>query len=208
MMRVPDNYAPYVTHDTEAVIEVDSPPLKIKGRVTRCPPSLVTAAYDRTRPVWVDLWNGTAKEFKEFMANPDNLTDLKKGHNGKVGEIVLPELTDPNAVHRSLMPGEYAHMTLVLKDFGRTHLIPSNAVIRRGGRAYVFVVRDDKAHLIPVQLQMDDGNLAKVARLGSNGKVTGELTAEEQVIVSNQEELTEGQPVTAVPANAAAESSQ
>jgi RND family efflux transporter MFP subunit len=206
VMRVPDTYAPFVSSQTEAIIELDSlPGLKIHGRVTRFPRSLVTAAHDRTMPVEVDLWNGSPEEYKQFVANPENLTDLKEGPLP-----ILPEFTGKDSLERShaLMPGMYAHMTLVLKDFGRTALIPSNAVVRRGGRAYLFVVRDGKAHLMPVQLQMDDGNLAKVVRLRDNGKVAGELSADEQIIVSNQEELTEGQAVSAVPANAGAENSQ
>jgi hypothetical protein len=55
---------------------------------------------------------------------------------------------------------------------------------------------------------MDDGNLAKVVRLGDNGKVAGELSPDEQIIVSNQEELNEGQAVTAVPVTAGSESTR
>ena len=198
VMRVPDNYSSFVTKDTEAILELDSlPGLKIHGRVTRFPRSQVTAAHDRTMRVEVDLWNGTADEFKRFCANPDNLRDLKDGPLP-----ILPEVSgnDPLKHHRVIMPGMYGRMTLVLKSFGKTYLIPSQAVFRHGGRAYVYVVEDGKAHMIPVQLQLDDGNLAKVVRLGENGEVIGDLKGSEEVIISNQEELTEGQPVLAVPA--------
>jgi HlyD family secretion protein len=196
VMRVPDNYAPFVTPGTEAIIEVSSlPDLKIHGRVTRFPRSLETAAFDRTMPVEVDLWNGTAEEFKKFTANPDNLIDLKEGPLPMV-----PQVTGKDALGHflALMPGTYANMTLVLKDFGHTYLIPSQAVMPRGGRTYLYVVRDGKAHLIPVQVQVDDGNLAKVVRLGDKGQVLGDLSKDEEIIISNQEELVEGQPVNAV----------
>ena len=56
-------------------------------------------------------------------------------------------------------------------------------------------MQEGKAHRTPVEVQLDDGNLAKVERLGEDGQVLGDLTGKEEVIVSNQEELTEGQPV-------------
>jgi hypothetical protein len=195
VMSVPDNYAPFVTPNTEAIIEPHSfPGLKIRGRVTRFPRSLVTAAHDRTMPVEVDLWNGSAEEFKKFVANPENLADLKEGPLP-----ILPQVIGKEELHEgALMPGSYAHMTLVLKDFGSTYLIPSQAVIPRGGRTYLYVVRDEKAHLMPVQVQVDDGTLAKVVRLGENGQLLGDLSPNEEIIISNQEELTEGHPVNAV----------
>lgn len=202
VMRVPDNYAPFVTAHTEAIIELDSlPGLKIHGRVTRFAPSLVTAAHDRTMRVEVDLWNGTADEYKQFALIPNNVNDLKEGPLP-----ILPQVTGQDALQRprALMPGMYGRMTLVLKSFADTYLIPSQAVIRHGGRTYLYVVQKSKAHLMPVQVQLDDGSLAKVERLGDNGAVLGSLTGSEEVIVSNQEELSEGQPVIAVAADSEA----
>ena len=190
-----------MTPNTEVVIELDSlPGLRIYGRVTRFAPSLVTEAHDRTMRVEVDLWNGSAEEFKTFTANPDNLIDLKDGPLP-----ILPQVSGKDVLGRprTIMPGMYGRMTLQLKDFGNTYLIPSQAVIRHGGRTYVFVVQDEKAHLMPVQVQVDDGNLAKVVRLGDNGQVLGDLSKDEEIIISNQEELVEGQLVNAVLAGAA-----
>lgn len=199
VMRVPDNYAPFVTPNTEAVLELDAlPGLKIHGRVTRISRTLVTAAHDRTMRVEVDLWNGTAAEFRAFIAKPENLSGLKEG-----AHPIVPEVTgkDPLGRPRQIMPGMYGRMTLALKNFGDTYLIPSQAILRRGGRTYIYVADNGKAHLMLVQVQLDDGNLAKVERLGENGEILGDLTGHEAVIVSNQEELTEGQPVLAVSGN-------
>jgi HlyD family secretion protein len=197
VMRVPDNFAPFVTPGTEAIIELDAlPGVKIHGKVTRFPPSLETASRDRTMRIEVDLWNGPADEYKRFFADPRNLADLKEGPLP-----LVPEFTgnDPLGRATHLMADMYGKMTLILKTFGDTYLIPSQAVVRQGGRTSVFVVEDGKAHLIPVAVQVDDGNLAKVERLGEHGEVLGDLTGKEEVIVSNQEELTEGQPVRAAP---------
>jgi hypothetical protein len=46
---------------------------------------------------------------------------------------------------------------------------------------------------------VDDGTLAKVERIGPDGEVLGDLTGNEEVVVTNQEELSEGQPVNPTP---------
>ena len=78
-------------------------------------------------------------------------------------------------------------------------MIPSQALLRVGGRAFIYVVQEGKARLIPVEVQVDDGSLVKVVRLGEQGEALGDLTGTEEVIVSNQDELSEGQVVRASP---------
>jgi HlyD family secretion protein len=197
VMRVPDNYAPFVTPGTEAIIELDSlPGIKIRGQVTRFAPSLVTASRDRTMRVEVDLWNKSAVSYKKFISDPRNLTDLKEGPLP-----LVPELTGSDSLQRStrLMAGMYGKMTLLLKTFTNVRLIPSQAILRQGGRTYVYVVEHGKARRMPVVVILDDGNLAKVERLAKDGRVLGDLTGEEEVVVSNQEELSEGQQVAPTP---------
>ena len=197
VMRVPDNYAPFVSPGTDALIELDAlPGLKIQGKVTRFAPSLVTAAHDRTMRVEVDLWNGTSSEYQKFIDDPKHAADLKEGPLP-----LLPHFMGKNNLSRSthLLPGMYGQMTLELRTFADTQLIPTQSIVRQGGRAYIYVVRDGKAHLIPVQVQVDDGTLAKVELLGANGEVIGDLSASEEVVVTNQEELTEGQPLRPTP---------
>ncbi len=195
-MRVPDNYAPFITSGTEAILELDSlPGLKIHGKVTRFAPSLVTAANDRTMRVEVDLWNGPTEEYRAFFADNKNRADLKEGPLP-----ILPEfaIATNNAQPNRLIPGMYGTMTLVLKAFGQIELIPSQAIIRHGGLTTIYVVKDGKAHEMSVKVQVDDGTLAHVVMLGKHGEMLGGLTDCEQVIVSNQEELSEGQAVNPV----------
>jgi hypothetical protein len=144
----------------------------------------------------VDLWNGPAGEYKAFFADPKNLADLKEGPLP-----LVPEVTGKDPLGRSqhLMADMYGKMTLILQTFGDTYLIPSQAILREGGRTCLYLVEEGKAHRVPVAVQVDDGNLAKVERLGEHGEVLGDLTGKEVVIVSNQEELTEGQPVRPAP---------
>ncbi len=197
VMRVPDNVAPFVTAGTEAIIELDSlPGIKIRGKVTRFAPSLETEAHDRTMPIEVDLWNLEPSKYKEFFADPKNLADLKEGPLP-----LVPQFSGTEAIQRSthLMAGMYGKMTLFLRSFGTDNLIPSQAIVREGGRSKLYVVQDGKAHLIPVVVQIDDGSLAKVDLLNDNGQVLGSLTGKEEVIVTNQEELSEGQAVSTTP---------
>ncbi len=197
VMRVPDTYASFVTEGTEAIIQVNKlPGVKIHGKVTRFARSLVTTNRDRTMRVEVDLWNGSPDEYQRFLGDPRNLVDLKKGPLP-----LIPEFTGKNRRSASghLMADVYGKMTLVLKSFSNTHLIPSQAIIYQGGRTYLYIVQDGKAHRIPVEVEVDDGNLVKVVLLDKDGEAAGELTGAEEVIVSNQEELTEGQPVQTTP---------
>ncbi len=197
VMRVPDNFAPFVTAGTEAIIELDAlPGIKIHGKVTRFAPSLASAAHDRTMPVEVDLWNAPAEKYKAFFADPNNLADLKEGPLPIVPEFIG---TDPLNRSTRLMAGMYGKMTLVLRSFGTDRLVPSQAIIREGGRTKIWVVKDGKAHLVPVQRQIDDGTLAKVDIVNESGQIVCCLTGKEEVIVTNQEELTEGQVVTTTP---------
>lgn len=192
-MQLPDKSVPYVTAGTEAIMEFDGlPGLKITGRVSRFSDSLTSPTHDRTMRVEVDLWNGSEKEFEAFKADKKNRADLKPG-----ALPVMPQFIGKNRMNLStdLKPDTYGKMTLVLRTFANTYLIPSQALLREGGRTKIYIVQDGKAHLQPVEVQVDDGVFAKVERLDDQDHILGDLTASEEVVVSNQEELSEGQLV-------------
>jgi multidrug efflux pump subunit AcrA (membrane-fusion protein) len=196
-MKVPDNYAPYVTRNTEAVIEMSEVAGQlIHGKVTRFTPSLQTPANDRTMRIEVDLYNGTEQEFHNFLAREEkeHCADLK----GRTLPM-FPTVTGknlPNEGHR-LLPGMYGKMQLVLRKFKNAYLLPSNAIVSEGGRSYIFEEKNGAAHLVPVEVQVDDGKLAKVVVITKVGKeeVKRDLTGDESVIISNQGELSDGQAV-------------
>jgi multidrug resistance efflux pump len=197
VMRVPDHYAPYVTAGTEAVLELDAlPGVRVHGKVTRFAPTLVNSEHDRTMRVEVDLWNRAPEQYNAFLkeqkAKAAPFDDLKKGPLP-----LLPQFTTRTGPAKAarLLPGQFGTMTLVLKTFQDAHLLPSEAIVSRGGRPYIYVVRGGQAHLQPVEVQVDDGKVAVVELLGENGTLVGNLTGNEVVIVSNQGELSEGQPV-------------
>jgi multidrug resistance efflux pump len=200
-MKVPDNWAPYVQVGTEAIIVMSElPGQTISAKVTRRCPSLQNPKDDRTMRVEVDLYNGTEAEYQRFLATEKNpkfdLKDLK-GHVLPV----FPRLTGQNASgdFHPLLPGMYGEMRLVFRKLQNAYLIPSDAIVRHGGTPYIYKVENGKAQLIPVEVQVDDQKVAKVAvisRLGK-GKVKRDLTGEEEIVISNQGELSEGQAVKA-----------
>jgi len=197
VIRLPDNFAPYITPDTEAIFETAVlPGVKIHGKVTRFPPSLVNPEHDRTMIVEVDLWTGKKAEFEKKMKDTEFLKSLKRGMNPPV-----PAWVEGKAVggqNTRLLPGMFGHMTLLLRHFENTYLLPSAAIDIQGGNQYIYVVKDGKAHHQLVKVQVDDGKLVKVERLGETGEILGDLEGTEEVIVSNLGELTEGQPVKTV----------
>jgi multidrug efflux pump subunit AcrA (membrane-fusion protein) len=201
-MKVPDNFAPFVCRNTEAIIEMTELPNQlIHAKVTRFTPSLQTPEHDRTMRVEVDLYNGNREEYERFLAKEKTIgnADLKGG--------VLPALPavvgnpDQEMPSRCLLPGMYGKMQLVLRKLNNAFLVPSSAIVSRGGKPFVYEVRNGTAHLVPVEIQVDDGKLAKVAKIVQVGRdvVRQDLTGSEEIIVSNQGELSDEQPVRTTP---------
>jgi multidrug resistance efflux pump len=198
-MKVPDKYAPYVSKDTEAVIEMtDLPGELIRGKVTRFIPSLQTPEHDRTMRVEVDLYNGSQEEYQKFLEREKatGQADLK----GRVLPI-LPAMmsSEEGAPSQKLLPGMYGKMRLVLRKFQDVHLLPSQAVVRHGGTPYIYQVIDGVAHRVPVLVEMDDGKLARLRTLSTEGdkQIRHKLTGQEEIVTSNQGELSDGQAVEA-----------
>ena len=222
VMKVPDNDAPFVTRDTEAVIEVDDlPGVVIRGKVTRVAPWIQNK--DRTMRVEVDLYNDTPENYDRFRANtiaarlswtaadsPLALASLRSCTravcvvNSKSRQDPLPELplVSGRNVAPHLIPGMTGYMRLNLRSFHDTYLIPSSAVFTRGGKPYIMEVKDGLAHQLPVRVEVSDGKLAKVSLIDKpespaegTAEVTSELTGKEVILVSRQTEIADGQPV-------------
>jgi multidrug resistance efflux pump len=225
-MRVPDNVALFVTPETEAVLELlDLPGVKIRGKVTRIAKTLETKDRDRTMRVEMDLWNSDASKYKAFLDANYVWNDPKQCYEQKIRTLeaykalenkgdylkdgpppVVPQFEgkERDLLQRDhhLIADMYGKMTLILKSFADSYLVPSVAVFHEGGREYVYVVQEKVdengklqkiAHKVPVRVQLDDGNMAKLVLVGKDEQILGELTGKEEVVVSNQEELSEGQ---------------
>ncbi|MGH7169589.1 MAG: hypothetical protein ACRELG_04840, partial [Gemmataceae bacterium] len=155
--------------------------------------------HDRTMIVEIDLWTGSKEEFAKKMKDPEFVKSLKNG---------MPERPDSNrpvvagiegkatgGQNSRLLPGTFGQMTLLLRHFENVYMLPSAAVVIQGGIPYIYVVQDGKSHLQRVKIQVDDGKLVKLELLGDNGEVLGDLTGKEEVVISNQGELSEGQRI-------------
>lgn len=104
---------------------------------------------------------------------------------------MLCELDLDNA-KAGIYPGEFVHVGIKLR--ARPYpMIPSEALIARGDKLRVAVVRDGRAHLVPVQVGQDDGRSVQI--------VSG-LSGGEQVAINAAGELEDGAPVQPVTAAA------
>lgn len=225
-MKVPDNFAPLVSRNIDAVIQMDQlPGEEIRGKVTRFSPSV--ANKDRTMRVEVDLYNGSEPDYRKFVRKglttfvtpfaasyPVEATVLLGAaritwgqHRKSMGAFPLfPTISGESASHplRHLLPGMTGYMELRL-PCDNSYLLPISAVFSRGGKTYIAEVKKGIAHLVPVVVQAEDGSLAKVVTIarrtnpktGVREPLRKELTGNEEVIASGQGEIADGQAVQA-----------
>jgi multidrug resistance efflux pump len=228
LMKVPDNFAPLVSKNIDAFIQLDALPGEvIKGKVSRFSRSVQDK--DRTMRVEVDLYNESAEQYQKlvqkalaiFLArigtlHPAGAVVLSAaarsawGPNRKSSECfpIFPTVTGESVPPpgRRLIPGMTGYMTLRLPS-DNSYLLPIGAIFSRGGKMYIAQVQDGKVHLVPVEVQVEDGRLAKVAvivrrtnpKTGTRETIRGGLTGNEEVIASGQSEVAEGQAVKATP---------
>jgi multidrug efflux pump subunit AcrA (membrane-fusion protein) len=205
-MKVPDTFAPYVTEDTDAFIEMSElPGQAIQAKVTRKVPSLETKSNDHTMLVLVDLFNGTQKEYDDFVAREEVKKPPRKPYDDlKEGPLPLfPKITGENVANQphSLLPGMYGKMRLVFHKLPNVFLIPSDAIDRSGGSPSIYFVKDGKAHRAEVEVEVDDQKLARVRIVDrtATGEVKKALTGKEEIIYSNLNEISDGEPVNTIP---------
>src|SRR5262249_42911824 len=158
----------------------------IHGKVTRFSPFV--QEKDRTMLVEVDLYNGTPKDYQKFLAAQIGGFLAPIGQLQPLDALVAntaarrlwamkrKQTEDPLPLYpkftgdlegikkkQELMPGMYGTMRLQLQRFQDCYLLPSSAVLSRGGKRYIALVQDGKVHFAPVKVQVDDGTLVKVA---------------------------------------------
>jgi multidrug efflux pump subunit AcrA (membrane-fusion protein) len=210
-MKVPDTFAPYVRvgpdpkENTDAVIEMSElPGQAIHAKVTRMVPSLETKSNDHTMLVLVDLYNGTPEQYDDFLAREkakkppqEPFDDLKEN-----SLPIAPKFMGTKAGEAPhLLPGYYGQMRLIFNELPNVFLIPSDAIDRSGGTPSIFLVKDGKAHRAAVEVDVDDQKLAKVkiVERTAKGEMKRSLTGKEEIIYSNLNEVTEGEPVNTIP---------
>lgn len=225
--RLPENVAPFLTRQTEATMEFDELPGAVfAARVTRFAPAVQT--NDRTVRVEVDLYNAGQRNFEKFatrsvlahLAATGGVTPLSRlilnvaiehatrnDHKGITDQLpTMPILVGTTSREPHLLPGMVGTMHLQLRRFADAFVVPATAIFTRGGKTYLLEVREGVAQLLPVQVQVNDGTIAKVAVVarvpdgkGGQRDVLRELTGKEELVASRQQELTPGKPVKTAP---------
>ncbi|MCS6318303.1 MAG: efflux RND transporter periplasmic adaptor subunit [Nitrospira sp.] len=102
------------------------------------------------------------------------------------------EVDLPNKDHR-LKGGMFARVEVLVGKHPQAIQIPLDAVSRLEEYQYVYVVKDGKAHQVPVELGARSDNRVEVVK---------GLTGDEQVIVSGKDLVSEGAPVQTQPMDA------
>jgi len=88
-----------------------------------------------------------------------------------------------------LRPGMYATARIVVARKDQAVAVPVDALIRRLGKHYAFVVQDDVARRREVKLGLRSGEYVEVVK---------GLSAGEEIVVSGQHRLTDGPPIERV----------
>ena len=220
--KIPDNVAPYVFKDTEIHFQLDSAKgVVFQGRATRVAPGI--DARDATKRVEIDLFNESWERYANYRTECVSAHLTPFGGGNPIGTVVLTasgrnvwshnvkgtgdtfpvfprsEKEERDSVsHPRLMPGMTGYARLHLRDFNR-HLIPSCAVFGQGGKSYILEVRAGKTVQVPVTVELNDGKLALVARVPGGGENEQEkyLTGDEFIVLNQQLEVGDGQPVKA-----------
>jgi multidrug resistance efflux pump len=196
-MKVPDKFAPYVNAGTKAYIQMDLlPGLVIEGKVTRYSHNLDNPEHDRTMRVEVDLYNNSAAEWQAFLAREKEMgnSDLKSKTLPVFPKVDGKDVADC-PLH--LLPGQYGKMRLVINSYEDAFLLPHSAVVSEGGTSYVYLVENGVVVKTPVDVQADNGEEVLVALIQKErGMVVHRpLKGDEEVVNSNQGELSNGQAV-------------
>jgi multidrug efflux pump subunit AcrA (membrane-fusion protein) len=220
--KVPDNYAPFVSYNTEALVEfAQLPGVSVRGLITRY--SRVVDPADQSMRVEVDVYNGSQADYRamltraavrstisalvpfdraaNILAVGTGLIRSKADHKGWHEGAALTPDWGPNGRYHQIVAGTTATMRLDLEKFTDTFLLPSSAVYGRAGQSYILVVENGVTRQIPVAVQVNDGTLVKVAAVipvAGGRQVMRELTGDEVIVVSRQLEVGEGQSVKPV----------
>ncbi len=220
--KVPDNAAPFVSWDTEVVVEfAQLPGVTVSGPITRYSQAIDPA--DQTMRVEVDVYNGSLAGYRAMLARAGvpaavgplfpfdrfagvaaagaGLICSKVNHKGwGDGEARIPDW-GPEGRYRPIVPGTTGTMRLDLEKFGDSYLLSSETIFGRAGQSYILLVENGVTRSVPVAVQMNDGTLAKVALIEpapGGRQVTRELTGHEVIVAARQLEVGDGKRVTPV----------
>jgi multidrug efflux pump subunit AcrA (membrane-fusion protein) len=192
-MSVPDIFAPYVKAGMPARIKSNDATKTpwVEAKITRISPVAKTA--DRTIAIEIDLFNQAREDFNGLLeeSQPAGFADFKS-HTPP--EFPLNLSGDQFA---GLTPGLIHEMELCINQIGDLPLLPSDCLIRRGGKPFVFIVENGRLEQVSVIVQFDDGRYCYVRPLRTiNGVPTvQDWAGTEQVVVGGEFDLQPGKRV-------------
>ena len=222
-MKIPDSAAGFITPNTEVFVEfAQLPGVTVRGPITRFSPSI--DPNDRTMRVEVDVYNGSSDDYRKMLGRAaadhtlsslipvDPLTTAaaaaagvfrsRASHKGWTDGNALPAERTGDGRVRQIVPGTMANVRVSLDNFADARLLPSGAVFNRSGQPYLLLVEGGVTKAVPVVVQVNDGQLVKVAITKTVGgrQVLSELTGREQVVAARQIEIGDGVKVNPVAA--------
>lgn len=196
--QFPDNAAPYITVGTPALLHIsDFSGRAISSKVTRLAPTIQSS--DRTMLVEVDLFNGGPAQRRECLerSNSESVSAMLKGNAKFFPENAFDN--DDDADRRRLMPGMNGSLRLAIGAAGTAFVLPSTAVFSKSGAKYILVIRNGKTQVLPVKVQLNDGQRVQLAivsrKTSTEGTVAEDLTdleEDEIVVVANQLQIDDG----------------
>jgi membrane fusion protein (multidrug efflux system) len=152
-------------------------PIKVDFRVAeRFLPALRTG---QTIEITVDAFSGRSFVGEVYAIDPQIDPE---------GRSVILRARIPNT-DRLLRPGLFARVSLIIEDKPQALTIPEQAIVPRGEEQFVFVVKDDKAHLTKV--------VTGIRREGRVEILDG-LAAGDTVVTAGQLKLRDGAAVSVV----------
>jgi len=102
-----------------------------------------------------------------------------------LSRTLLVEIDIPNP-DLSLKPGMYGRLSLIVDRHPKSIILPAEAVLVQESGASAFTVVDGTVKRVPITIGYDGGDFLEVTR---------GLTGNETVILSGQDEVTDGTPV-------------
>jgi|688.fasta_scaffold09047_6 multidrug efflux pump subunit AcrA (membrane-fusion protein) len=189
-MNVPDMFAPFVKPGMPARIKNPNATKNqwIDTKLTRVSP--VANPADRTLGVQIDLFNQTRAEFDELIADSQasGYEDFKSRQP--------PEFPTnfSETQEARLTPGLIHEMQITINDLGQLPLLPSECIVNRSGKSFVFLIEENQLVQVPVSVHFNDGKYCYVKPIRAEGKLQtpNDWTGQEVVVLASQFDLQSG----------------
>ncbi|MEY2611423.1 MAG: hypothetical protein RLZZ396_2573 [Planctomycetota bacterium] len=195
LMNVPDVFAPYVKTGMPARIRNPNATKNqwIETKLTRVSP--VASPTDRTVGVQVDLYNQTRAKFDELISD----SQLSGYEDFKSRQPPEFPTNFSDLQEARLTPGLIHEMQITITDLGQLPLLPSECIVNRSGKPFVFLIEENRLVQVPVYVQFNDGKYCyvKPMRNQTNLQSLSDWTGQEVVVLASQFDLQSGKSVIA-----------